>query len=100
MIELMPETHNATSENLRKLARLIEMGQPLQARAVSEAIVLCASAWEAERNSTAELLFQAGAVFALNGDDIPAKKMFEGAKGLGHPDAEEQLAAQEKAINV
>lgn len=36
-----------TPENLRKLARLIEMGQPLQARAASEAIVLCAAAWDA-----------------------------------------------------
>jgi hypothetical protein len=42
-------TDNATSENLRKLARLIAMGQPLNADAVSEAIVLCADAWDASQ---------------------------------------------------
>jgi hypothetical protein len=40
-------TDHATSENLRKLARLIAVGQPLNSDAVSEAIVLCATAWEA-----------------------------------------------------
>lgn len=42
---------NATSENLRKLARLIAMGQPLQPQAVSEAIVLCAEAWDATQRN-------------------------------------------------
>jgi hypothetical protein len=49
MTEMTPETQNATIENLRKLARLIEMDQPLHAEAVAESILLCASAWEAER---------------------------------------------------
>lgn len=50
MTEMTPEKlQNATPENLKKLARLIKMGQPLQSLAASEAIELCVAVWEADR---------------------------------------------------
>jgi hypothetical protein len=48
---------------------------------------------ETGRKTDAELLFQAGCVFALSENPVPAVRMFERAKKLGHPDAEEQLVA-------
>jgi hypothetical protein len=60
MTEMTPEmVRNATPNNLKKLARLIKMGQPLQGIAVSEAIDLCASAWEADRKRLNEALHDA-----------------------------------------
>ena len=48
---------------------------------------------EKARDTDAELLFQAGCVFALSENPVPAVRMFERAHKLGYPDAAEQLAA-------
>jgi hypothetical protein len=69
MPEMTPEKlRNGTPDNLKKLARLIEMGQPLRPVAVSQAIDLCVSAWEADR-ARIEALEKAGQFKRIEEDD-------------------------------
>lgn len=69
----------ATSENLRKLARLIEMDQPLHGQAVSEAIVLCTTAWEADRLALSQ---QTARIETLE-DDLTMDKLWPWVKASG-----------------
>jgi len=61
-------------------------------------IVAHADAWDAERASDAELMFQAGCTLALHDFDVPASKLFRRARARGHPDADEQLASSQGGL--